>query len=108
MLTTITSTCCCSPLQDRGHSPWQRGLLLNHSETGVTATHYSFGSSTDLKPKLHTLREDHVMDLTGRNCRAAFGEEPGRWAAVEAAAHSPAVGVWAGLGGLGAQHITFH
>ena len=46
-------------LQDQGHSRYERGLILNHSEGGVTAD-YSHGYSVDLKRQLLEKWADHV------------------------------------------------
>jgi integrase len=49
-------------LQGKKHSEWERGLVLNHSSSGVTAG-YSHGASTDLKRDLLTKWADHVEGL---------------------------------------------
>jgi integrase len=53
-------------LKGRGHSKWQRGLVLNHSESGVTAD-YSHdddgGYPVELKLKLLTIWAEHVECL---------------------------------------------
>ncbi len=46
-------------LQDQGHSKYERGLVLNHSESGVTAD-YSHGFSLKLKRQLLEKWADHV------------------------------------------------
>ncbi len=46
-------------LQDQGHSKYERGLVLNHAESGVTAD-YSHGYSVDLKRRLLEKWADHV------------------------------------------------
>ncbi len=46
-------------LQDQGHSKYERGLILNHAESGVTAD-YSHGYSVDLKRQLLDRWADHV------------------------------------------------
>ena len=46
-------------LQDQGHSKYERGLVLNHSEGGVTAD-YSHGYSVELKRELLEKWADHV------------------------------------------------
>ncbi len=46
-------------LQDQGHSKYERGLVLNYSEGGVTAD-YSHGYSVDLKRQLLAKWADHV------------------------------------------------
>ncbi len=51
---TITSW-----LQNEGHSKYERGLILNHSEGGVTAD-YSHGFSLKLKRQLLEKWADHV------------------------------------------------
>jgi integrase len=44
------------------HSEWERGLLLNHSSSSVTAG-YSHGYPTELKLKLLTEWAEHVERL---------------------------------------------
>ncbi len=46
-------------LQDQGHSKYERGLVLNHSESGVTAD-YSHGYSVELKRQLLENWASHV------------------------------------------------
>ena len=46
-------------LQDQGHSKYERGLILNHSEGGVTAD-YSHGFPVELKRELLEKWADHV------------------------------------------------
>ncbi len=46
-------------LQDQGHSKYERGLVLNHAEGGVTAD-YSHGYSIELKRQLLKNWADHV------------------------------------------------
>ena len=46
-------------LQDQGHSKYERGLVLNHAESGVTAD-YSHGYSVELKRELLEKWADHV------------------------------------------------
>ncbi len=46
-------------LQGEGHSKYERGLVLNHAESGVTAD-YSHGYSVDLKRRLLEKWADHV------------------------------------------------
>ena len=46
-------------LQDQGHSKYERGLVLNHSEVGVTAD-YSHGYPVELKRALLEEWADHV------------------------------------------------
>ncbi len=46
-------------LQDQGHSRYERGLILNHAEGGVTAD-YSHGYSVELKRGLLESWADHV------------------------------------------------
>ncbi len=46
-------------LQDQGHSKYERGLIFNHAESGVTAD-YSHGYSVDLKRQLLDKWADHV------------------------------------------------
>lgn len=49
-------------LESAGHSEWERGLVLNHSGTGVTAG-YSHGYPLELKRKLLEKWADHVEGL---------------------------------------------
>lgn len=49
-------------LENKGHSEYERGLILNHSASGVTAG-YSHGYSLDLKLQLLTKWADHVERL---------------------------------------------
>ena len=49
-------------LQNAGHSKWERGLVLNHAESGVTAD-YSHGYPLKLKLELLTKWADHVEGL---------------------------------------------
>jgi integrase len=51
-------------LKNGGHSKWERGLVLNHAESGVTAD-YSHGYPVELKLKLLTEWVDHVESLIG-------------------------------------------
>ena len=46
-------------LQDQGYSKYERSLVLNHAESGVTAD-YSHGYSVDLKRRLLEKWADHV------------------------------------------------
>lgn len=46
-------------LQDQGHSKYERGLVLNHAESGVTAD-YSHGYSVKLKREMLEKWADHV------------------------------------------------
>jgi len=46
-------------LQDQGHSKYERGLVLNHAESGVTAD-YSHGYPVELKRELLEKWADHV------------------------------------------------
>ncbi len=46
-------------LQDQGHSKYERGLILNHAESGVTAD-YSHGYPVELKRELLEKWADHV------------------------------------------------
>ncbi len=46
-------------LQDQVHSKYERGLVLNHAESGVTAD-YSHGYSVELKRELLEKWADHV------------------------------------------------
>jgi integrase len=49
-------------LKNAGHSEWERGLVLNHAESGVTAG-YSHGYPIALKLELLTKWSDHVEAL---------------------------------------------
>jgi integrase len=49
-------------LENNGHSEFERGLVLNHSGSGVTAG-YSHGYALDLKLALLTKWADHVERL---------------------------------------------
>lgn len=49
-------------LETRGHSEYERGVILNHASTTVTAG-YSHGSPVDLKRSLLELWSDHVESL---------------------------------------------
>ncbi len=49
-------------LQDRGHSQYERGLVLNHAEGGVTGD-YSHGYSVALKRDLLEKWADHIAGL---------------------------------------------
>ena len=49
-------------LESAGHSEWERGLVLNHSGTGVTAG-YSHGYPLELKRNLLEKWADHVEAL---------------------------------------------
>jgi hypothetical protein len=53
-------------LQEKKHSEWERGLVLNHSSSGVTAG-YSYGASTDLKRDLLRQVAKHVEGLVSRS-----------------------------------------
>ncbi len=44
---------------DQGHSKYERGLILNHEEAGVTAD-YSHGYPVELKRELLEKWADHV------------------------------------------------
>ena len=49
-------------LENEGNSVWERGLVLNHSDGGVTAG-YSHGFAHDLKLMLLTKWSDHIERL---------------------------------------------
>jgi integrase len=49
-------------LENAGHSTWERGLVLNHSEFGVTAD-YSHGDPRDRKLELLEKWAAHVESL---------------------------------------------
>jgi integrase len=49
-------------LEDQGEGEWERALVLNHSETGVTAG-YSHGYPLDTKRQLLEKWADHVAAL---------------------------------------------
>ena len=49
-------------LKDEGHSTYERALVLNHAEGGVTAD-YSHGYPVDLKRKLLERWANHVEEL---------------------------------------------
>jgi integrase len=49
-------------LENAGHSEWERGLVLNHAGSGVTAG-YSHGHAVDLKRELLSKWADHVERL---------------------------------------------
>jgi integrase len=49
-------------LQDHGHSQYEVGVVLNHSNAGVTSG-YSHGYPTELKLKLLTRWSDHIAGL---------------------------------------------
>jgi hypothetical protein len=49
-------------LQDQGHSEHERGLVLNHAETSITAE-YSHGYPVKLKRKLLERWAEHVENL---------------------------------------------
>ena len=49
-------------LENEGNSVWERGLVLNHSDGGVTAG-YSHGFARDLKLTLLTKWSDHIERL---------------------------------------------
>ncbi len=49
-------------LKDQGHSEYERGLVLNHSESSVTAD-YSHGYPVDLKRELLEKWARHVETL---------------------------------------------
>ena len=49
-------------LEDRNHSVWERALVLNHSESGVTAG-YSHGHPIDLKRQLLEKWAAHIEGL---------------------------------------------
>jgi integrase len=49
-------------LEDQGHSEWERGLILNHAGSGVTAG-YSHGYPLELKRQLLGKWADHIEHL---------------------------------------------
>ena len=49
--------------QNRGRSEWERGLLLNHSDSGSVTAGYSHGYPVDLKRTLLTEWADHIERL---------------------------------------------
>jgi hypothetical protein len=49
-------------LQNKGHSEWEVGVVLNHAGGGVTAD-YSHGYPLELKRALLTKWADHVQGL---------------------------------------------
>ena len=50
-------------LQNKGHSEWECGLVLNHSGTGSVTAGYSHGYPLELKAALLTKWADHVEGL---------------------------------------------
>ncbi len=50
-------------LEVKGHSEWERGLVLNHAGSGSVTADYSHGFAHDLKLKLLTKWADHVEGL---------------------------------------------
>jgi integrase len=50
-------------LKNAGHSKWERGLVLNHAESGVTADYSDGGYPVELKLKLLGKWADHVERL---------------------------------------------
>jgi integrase len=50
-------------LENKGHSEWERGLVLNHSGPGTVTAGYSHGYPLELKLKLLTEWADHVESL---------------------------------------------
>ena len=50
-------------LQNKGHSEWECGLVLNHSGTGSVTSNYSHGYPLELKLELLTKWADHVERL---------------------------------------------
>jgi integrase len=50
-------------LQNKGHSEWEVGLVLNHSGSGSVTGNYSHGYPLDLKTKLLTEWADHIANL---------------------------------------------
>ena len=50
-------------LQNKGHSEWECGLVLNHSGTGSVTAGYSHGYPLELKATLLTKWADHVEGL---------------------------------------------
>jgi len=49
-------------LENNGHSLWERGLILNHADGGVTAG-YSHGDPRDKKLELLSKWSNHVEQL---------------------------------------------
>ena len=50
-------------LQNKGHSEWECGLVLNHSGTGTVTSNYTHGYPLELKATLLTKWADHVEGL---------------------------------------------
>ena len=50
-------------MQNKGHSEWECGLVLNHSGTGSVTAGYSHGYPLELKAALLTKWADHVEGL---------------------------------------------
>ena len=50
-------------LQNKGHSEWECGLVLNHSGTGSVTAGYSHGYPLELKTALLTKWADHIESL---------------------------------------------
>jgi integrase len=50
-------------LENKGHSEWERGLVLNHAGSGSVTAGYSHGHATNLKLELLTKWADHVEAL---------------------------------------------
>jgi hypothetical protein len=55
-------------LQTKGHSEWERGLVLNHSGTGSVTAGYSHGYPLELKAKLLEKWAEHVEKLVQPVC----------------------------------------
>ena len=49
--------------QNKGRSEWERGLILNHSDSGSVTAGYSHGYPVDLKRTLLTEWADHIERL---------------------------------------------
>jgi integrase len=58
----VTRHSIASWLKAQGHSEWERGLVLNHSETTVTAG-YSHGTALDLKRQLLEKWAGHIEKI---------------------------------------------
>jgi integrase len=77
-------------LKNAGHSRWERALVLNHAESGVTAD-YSHGYPIELKLKLLTKWVDHVASLICcAEPRINVIELPDRQAATAQSLNNPA------------------
>lgn len=58
-------------LENKGHSKWERGLVLNHSESGTVTSAYSHGYPLELKRALLTKWSDHVEGLVQPGAKVA-------------------------------------